>query len=64
MQSSASELKLLLGESLLSDVRRRADALKVTPEEWVFLFLAKGRLTPEIEEEAAEIFFELEALNA
>ena len=56
MQSFVSELKLLLGDSLQNEVCERAKSLKMTPEQWVFIFLAKGRLTPELEEEANQIF--------
>lgn len=70
MRSSIVELKMLLGDSLTSDVQHLAASLKLKPAEWLFLFLAKGRLTPDVESELAEAkndgiyFFGQGALNA
>lgn len=70
MQSSIVELKMLLGDSLTSEVQRLAASMKLAPAEWLFLFLAKGRLTPDVESELAEArndginFFGQGALNA
>ena len=46
MKSSIVELKLQLGESLESEVARRAQRAGITPEAWIAYFLADGRLTP------------------
>ena len=70
MQSSIVVLKLQLGDSLGSEVERLATSMGLTPDEWLFLFLAKGRLTPDVESELAEArnggvyFFGQGALNA
>ena len=70
MQSSILELKLLLGDSLASEVEQRAAKMHLTPSDWLYLFLVKGRLTPDVEQELAEarnegfLFFTPGALNA
>ena len=70
MQSSIVELKLPLGDSLASEVEQRAASMNLAPSDWLSLFLAKGRLTPDVEEELAvarnegALFFAPRALNA
>lgn len=70
MQSSIVELKLQLGDSLASEVEQRAARMNLAPSNWLSLFLAKGRLTPDVEEELAiaqkegVLFFTHGALNA
>lgn len=70
MKSSIVELKLQLGDSLTSEIENRAAEMNLTPSGWLSLFLAKGRLTPDVAEELATakkeglLFFTREALNA
>lgn len=70
MQSSIVELKLPLGDSLTSEVEQRAARMNLAPSDWISLFLAKGRLTPDVVNELAvakkegALFFTREALNA
>ncbi len=70
MQSSIVELKLPLGDSLTSEVEQRAARMNLAPSAWISLFLAKGRLTPDVVNELAVakkegvLFFTREALNA
>ena len=66
MQSSQVELKLQLGESLGNEIMKMANRLSLTPELWLQIFLAKGRLTPSIEDDFARagIFFNQGAFNA
>lgn len=53
MQLSIVELKLQLGDSLASEVEQRAARMNLAPSDWLSLFLAKGRLTPDVVEELA-----------
>lgn len=70
MQSSIVELKLPLGDSLTSEVEQRAAKMNLAPSDWLSLFLAKGRLTPDVVDELAiarnegVLFFTPKALNA
>lgn len=49
MKSSSVELKLPLGDFLTIEVKRMAEMLGLSVESWMQSFLAKGRLTPEVE---------------
>jgi len=53
MTSSIVELKLPLGDSLASEVEQRAARMNLAPSAWLSLFLAKGRLTPDVVDEIA-----------
>ena len=53
MNSSIVELKLPLGDSLGTEVEKRAASLKLKPEGWISLFLTKRRLTPNVVNELA-----------
>lgn len=70
MQSSMLVLKLQLGDSLASEVEQRAARMNLDPSDWLTLFLAKGRLTPDVVDELAVakkegvLFFTPKALNA
>lgn len=61
MKSSVSELKLQLGESLENEVEKLAARFGETPAQYLFFFLAKGRLTPaalnDLAHEDPAIFF-------
>ena len=54
MQSSIVELMLPLGDLLTSEIEQRATRMNVTPGEWLTIFLANGRLTPDVAEELSE----------
>lgn len=62
MKSYVSELKLQLGEYLESEVEKHAARFCESPAQYLFFFLAKGRLTPEVLDELTSedtaIFFE------
>ncbi len=70
MQSSIVVLNLQLGDSLASEVEQRAARMNLAPSDWLSLFLAKGRLTPDVVDELAiakkegVLFFAPKALNA
>jgi len=70
MQSSIVVLNLQLGDSLASEVEQRAARMNLAPSDWLSLFLAKGRLTPDVVDELAiakkegALFFAPKALNA
>ena len=70
MNSSIVELKLPLGDSLTSEVEQKAARMNLAPSDWLSLFLAKGRLTPDVVDEFALakregiLFFAPKALNA
>lgn len=56
MNSSEVELKLPLGDFLFSEVQRMASSMNMKEDQWLFYFLAKGRLTPKGISEMAAIF--------
>lgn len=56
MNSSEVELKLPLGDFLFNEVRRMAASMDMREDQWVFYFLANGRLTPSGLSEMANVF--------
>lgn len=70
MNLSIVELRLPLGDSLTSEVEQKAASMNLAPSDWLSLFLAKGRLTPDVVDELAVakkegvLFFTRKALNA